>query len=72
MATDNLVLNGKSIDTLEEIVENFSPDDILREFRNGVLERWLYNQEYTGGSGSCHGAVCDLRFVCDGRVFTDK
>ena len=43
MATDNLVLNGKSIDTLEEIVENFSPDDMLREFRNGVLERWLYN-----------------------------
>ena len=43
MATDNLVLNGKSIDTIDEIVENFSPDDMLREFRNGVLERWLYN-----------------------------
>ena len=43
MATDNLVLNGKSIDTLEEIVENFSPDDMLREFRSGILERWLYN-----------------------------
>ena len=43
MATDNLVLNGKPIDTIEEIIENFSPEDMLRDFKNGVLERWLYN-----------------------------
>ncbi len=42
----NLVLNGKSIDTIEEIAENFVEADVLREFQSGSLAAWLEEYDY--------------------------
>ena len=42
----NLVLNGKSIDTIEEIAENFVEEDVLREFKSGSLATWLEEYDY--------------------------
>ena len=37
----NLVLNGKSIDSIDEIAENFVEGDVVRAFCNGILVAWL-------------------------------
>ena len=42
----NLVLNGKSIDSIDDIAENFVEDDVLREFRSGSLASWLEEYGY--------------------------
>ena len=42
----NLVLNGRSIDTIDEIAENFVEEDILREFKSGSLAAWLEEYGY--------------------------
>ena len=42
----NLVLNGKSIDTLDDIAENFVETDVLREFQSGSLAAWLEEYGY--------------------------
>jgi hypothetical protein len=42
----NLVLNGRSIDTIDEIAENFVEEDILREFKSGSLAAWLEEYDY--------------------------
>jgi len=42
----NLVLNGKSIDNIADIAENFVEVDILRAFCNGSLSAWLEEYDY--------------------------
>ena len=42
----NLVLNGKSIDTIEEIAENFVEADVLHEYQSGALASWLEEYGY--------------------------
>ena len=42
----NLVLNGKSIDSVDDIAENFVEEDVLREFRSGSLASWLEEYGY--------------------------
>ena len=42
----NLVLNGKSIDNIDDIAENFVDEDVLREFRSGSLASWLEEYGY--------------------------
>ena len=42
----NLVLNGKSIDSIDDIAENFVEEDVLREFRSGSLASWLEEDGY--------------------------
>jgi hypothetical protein len=42
----NLVLNGRSIDTIDEIAENFVEEDVLREFKSGSLSAWLEEYGY--------------------------
>jgi len=37
----NLVLNGRSIDSIEEIAENFVEEDVIVAFRSGILVAWL-------------------------------
>ena len=43
----NLVLNGRSIDTIDEIAENFVEEDVLREFKSGSLAAWLEEYDYS-------------------------
>ena len=42
----NLVLNGKSMDSIDDIAENFVEEDVLREFRSGSLASWLGEYGY--------------------------
>ncbi len=42
----NLVLNGKSIDNIDGIAENFVEADVLREFQSGSLAAWLEEYGY--------------------------
>ncbi len=42
----NLVLNGKSIDNIDDIAENFVEADVLREFQSGSLTAWLEEYGY--------------------------
>lgn len=45
----NLVCDGKSIRTLEDLRNNFSIEDVLSYYKDGLLERWLrvrgFNEE---------------------------
>ncbi len=42
----NLVLNGISIDSIDDIAENFLEADVLREFKSGSLAAWLEEYGY--------------------------
>ena len=42
----NLVLNKRSIDSLDEIEENFVDADVLTAFRSGALASWLDENAY--------------------------
>lgn len=42
----NLVLNGKSIDCIDEIAENFVEEDVVAAFRSGLLVAWLEEYGY--------------------------
>ena len=42
----NLVLNGKSIDNIDDIAENFAEAEVLREFQSGSLAAWLEEYGY--------------------------
>jgi len=42
----NLVLNGRSIDSIDDIAENFVEEDVMREFRSGSLVSWLEEYGY--------------------------
>jgi len=37
----NLILDGKPVRDIEGLQENFSIDDILLVYKNGLLEKWL-------------------------------
>ena len=42
----NLVLNGRSIDSIDDIAKNFVEADVLREFQSGSLATWLEEYDY--------------------------
>jgi len=42
----NLILNGESIRNLEGLKNNFSIEDILEVYFNGLLNKWLYVRGY--------------------------
>lgn len=42
----NLVLNGRSIDGIDEIAENFVEEDVVAAFRSGILGAWLEEYGY--------------------------
>ena len=42
----NLVLNGKSIDCIDEIAENFVEDEVVAAYRSGCLVAWLEEYGY--------------------------
>lgn len=42
----NLILDGHSVRTLEELQEHFSIEDILNYHKNGLLIRWLDTRSY--------------------------
>lgn len=46
----NLICDDKPVRTIEDLQENFSIEDILKYYENGLLLRWLevrgYNEEY--------------------------
>lgn len=42
----NLILNGNRVRNLDGLRENFSVEDILEYFDNGILEKWLKIREY--------------------------
>ena len=42
----NLVLNGKSIDSIEDIAESFVEEDVVAAFRSGLLVAWLEEYGY--------------------------
>ena len=42
----NLVLNGRSIDSIDEIAENFVEEDVVAAFRSGLLVAWLEEYGY--------------------------
>ena len=42
----NLVLDEYPVRTLEGLQEHFSIEDMLKYFRNGLLERWLEVRGY--------------------------
>ena len=37
----NLICDGKPIRTLDDLRNNFSVEDVLSYFQNGLLKRWL-------------------------------
>ena len=46
----NLICDGKPVRTIEDLQENFSIEDVLKYYENGLLLRWLdvrgYETEY--------------------------
>lgn len=42
----NLICDGKSIRTLEDLKENFVVEDVLRYYENSLLHRWLVVRGY--------------------------
>lgn len=42
----NLIVDGKSIRTIDQLKENFNVDDVLEHYESGVLQRWLQVREY--------------------------
>ncbi len=43
----NLILDGNSVRTIEDLRENFSIEDILEYYNNGLLQRWLEVRGYS-------------------------
>jgi hypothetical protein len=41
----NLILDGKPVRNLDDILDNFNIEDLLATFRNGSLKRWLETRE---------------------------
>ena len=46
----NLICDDKPVRTIEDLQENFSIEDVLKYYQNGLLLRWLevrgYEAEY--------------------------
>ena len=42
----NLILDDNPVRTIEDLRENFSIEDILEVYNNGLLEKWLYVRGY--------------------------
>lgn len=42
----NLILDDNPVRTIEDLRENFSIEDILELYNNGLLEKWLYVRGY--------------------------
>lgn len=43
----NLILDNKPVRTIEDLRENFSIEDILESYNNGLLQRWLEVRGYS-------------------------
>ena len=43
----NLILDDKPVRTIEDLRENFSIEDILESYNNGLLQRWLEVRGYS-------------------------
>ncbi len=43
----NLICDDTPVRTIEDLRENFSIEDVLMYYRNGLLERWLRKYENT-------------------------
>ena len=48
MARFALFTNGVKVETLDDLKENFNIKDMLENFRNGSLERWLAENRFSG------------------------
>ena len=48
MARFALLTNGVKVETLDDLKENFNIKDMLENFRNGRLERWLAENRFSG------------------------
>ena len=48
MARFALFTNGVKVETLDELKENFNIKNMLENFRNGSLERWLAENRFSG------------------------
>lgn len=42
----NLICDNKPIRTIEDLRENFSIEDVLEYYNNGLLQRWLLVRGY--------------------------
>ena len=42
----NLILDKQPVRTIDELRENFSIEDMLKYFKNGLLLRWLKVRGY--------------------------
>lgn len=42
----NLICDNKPIRTIEDLQDNFSIEDILKYYENGLLLRWLHVRGY--------------------------
>lgn len=43
----NLILDNQSVRTIEDLKENFSIEDVLEAYNNGLLQRWLEVRGYS-------------------------
>lgn len=43
----NLILDDKPVRTIEDLRENFSIEDILELYNNGLLQSWLEVRGYS-------------------------
>ena len=43
----NLICDDKPVRTIEDLQENFSIEDVLKYYQNGLLQRWLTVRGYT-------------------------
>lgn len=43
----NLILDNQSVRTIEDLRENFSIEDVLEVYNNGLLQRWLEVRGYS-------------------------
>ena len=42
----NLICDNKPVRTIEDLQENFSIEDVLKYYNNGLLKRWLAVRGY--------------------------
>ena len=61
----NLVLNGRSIDGIDEIAENFVEEDVVAAFRSGILGAWLEEFGYDDEASRVKAITSEGNLVAD-------
>ncbi len=64
----NLVLDGNPVRTIEDLQGNFSIEDILRYYKNGLLKRWLDvrgYEKYSAAVSSIKPGLPDNKVIKD-------